>query len=64
LGGAVDRFLGGCACVVTAHDAAGNAAFDVSNMDFTLRPYVVTASAGAGGSVAPYRSHGAAYGAT
>ncbi len=37
----------------TAHDAAGNSASDASNYSFTIDRWVITAAAGAGGSIVP-----------
>jgi len=42
----------------TAHDAAGNAASDTSDANFTIGQWTITASAGANGSIAPSGSIG------
>lgn len=44
---------GGARLRVSAHDAAGNLGNDASNADFTIDEWMVSASAGAGGSIAP-----------
>src|SRR5262249_55737405 len=41
---------------VTAHDAAGNSGADASNASFTIDTWIITASAGAHGTIAPSRS--------
>lgn len=48
-----DTPTGGARLRATARDAAGNTGADASNADFTIDKWVVTASAGAGGTIAP-----------
>lgn len=49
---------------VRAHDAAGNVGEDVSDLDFTIDQWIITASAGSNGSITPSGAVGVAQGAS